>query len=832
MDNRNALEAGTMLRHYRIDSVIGQGGFGITYAAYDTELHRKVAVKECYPKDFVSRDGTTVVPTSSTEEVDFNWALGKFVDEATTLALFKNNGIVQVLQILKNENNTAYMVLEFIDGKPLNTWLKELPGKPSEQQLKKVITPLIDALEVVHENRIAHRDIAPDNIFVRGEGDAVLLDFGAARQTVTQQSRTMNLIVKDGYSAPEQYYAEGKQGPWTDIYAFAATLYRAISGRKPIDAMARLDAFNNGDEDPLEPLQKYAGDLYSKAFLSAVMKGMTPQTKLRPQNLSEWRLLLMSDEIADDDKTILFSPGSYQPDNGNEHTRSKKPYAKIAIVCAILVTAIIGGGYWYNEQQILKAEATAQQERNAELAALAEAKAEAKRQEQLRREAAAAAQKEAEERQARIKAEQVAAIEAEKRRQEQESIQLAKMAQQAWQTVSELDTRQGYEGYLASYSVSASAANAQDALLALSAPWTHLVDENGAAERGRAVAANEDFIAVAVEAHHQNNNGIQGIIYKYSWSGKLFWKQEFGDENDEVLEDLTILDDGSIVVVGHSSKGVSSLKKAIIRSYNSDGNLNWEIVFSRNVSVAFNAITKLPNGSLAIAGSKTDPQNDAEFGWLVKLNEFGDFLLEKTFGDGGKNQFSDIRSFENGNLAVIGNAQGANESKSKFWLLKLDSTFNVIMNHTPSYGEMSSLEVSNDGTYFAVGNIKLSETAQLSTASQVTRDNKIQPIISTNKLDTKSSAIALSQTNEVFITGQTLQKNSSQNDGLITKYSADFKEVLWERVLGGTGQDVITDVTVLSDGTAVVVGSSEVKKHSGSDFWIMRLGPSGQYKLN
>lgn len=821
MDNRNALEAGTMLRHYRIDSVIGQGGFGITYAAYDTELRRKVAIKECYPKDFVSREGTTVVPRSSSEEIDFNWALGKFVDEATTLALFKNNGIVQVLQILKEENNTAYMVLEFVDGKPLNSWLKELPNKPSEQQLKKVIAPLLDALEVVHENKIAHRDIAPDNIFIRGDGDAVLLDFGAARQTITQQSRTMNLIVKDGYSAPEQYYAEGKQGPWTDIYAFAATLYRSISGRKPIDAMARLDAFNNGEEDPLEPLQKFAGDLYSKAFLSAVMKGMTPQTKLRPQSLSDWRVLLMATEVTDDDQTVVFSPGTYKPVKENEKADSKSSFGKSAAIFTVLIATIIGGGYWYNEQQIRKAEAIALQESNERLAAQKEAE---------RQEAGAAVLREAEEREAQIRAEQAA--EAKKRKQEQEKLQLAKVAQQAWETVSALDTRRGYEEYLAEHSISENAAKAKDALLALSSPWTHLIDDNGAAQRGQAVAVNEDFIAVAAQAHHQNNNGIQGVIYKYSWSGKLFWKQEFGDEQDEILEDLTILNDGSIIVVGHSSKGVSGLKNALIRSYNSDGSLNWEKVFARDTSLQFSAITRSSEGGLVIAGSKSDPQNDIEYGWLVKLNEFGDFLLEKRFGEGGKDRFSDVRSFENGNLAVIGNSQPTNETKSKFWLLKLDSSFNVIMDHTPSFGEMSSLEVSNDGTYYAVGNIKLSETAQLSLASQVTRDNKIQPIVSANKLDTKSSAIALSQSNEVFITGQTLQKNSGQNDGLITKYSADFKEVLWERVLGGSGQDVITDIAVLSDGTAVVVGSGEVRKNSGSDFWIMRLGPSGQYKLN
>ena len=265
MTTKHALASGTMLRQYRIDDVIGQGGFGITYLAFDTDLKRRVAIKECFPRDFVGREGTTVIPTHSPNKKDFDWAMSKFVEEATTLARFKNPGIVQVLQILKGENSSAYMVLEFIEGSDLAAHLREY-GKPMpEAELKQLITPIYDALEVVHKQGIAHRDVAPDNIFIRKTGEAVLLDFGAAKQTVNQHSRTMNLVVKDGYSAPEQYYAEGRQGSWTDVYAFAATLYRAISGKRPIDAMARLDALNNGEPDPLPSLHKIVGDKYSKA---------------------------------------------------------------------------------------------------------------------------------------------------------------------------------------------------------------------------------------------------------------------------------------------------------------------------------------------------------------------------------------------------------------------------------------------------------------------------------------------------------------------------------------------------------------------------------------
>ena len=142
MDNLNSLVLGTRLRQYRIDSILGQGGFGITYLAEDEDLQRKVAIKECYPGMFVSRQGTTVVPTTSEGEADYNWALKKFRDEATTLAKFKHPGIVQVLQIIKDENNTAYMVLEFVEGQSFESWLKGLDQLPNEKQLRALTEPL------------------------------------------------------------------------------------------------------------------------------------------------------------------------------------------------------------------------------------------------------------------------------------------------------------------------------------------------------------------------------------------------------------------------------------------------------------------------------------------------------------------------------------------------------------------------------------------------------------------------------------------------------------------------------------------------------------------
>ena len=257
------------------------------------------------------------MPTAAKFTADYEWALGKFIEEAMTLAKFKHPGIVQVLQVIKNENNTAYMILEFVDGKSFSGWLKSLKKKPNQSQLLEIAAPLLDALEIVHRNKITHRDIAPDNIYIRENGDAVLLDFGAAKIDLGDQSKSLNLIVKDGYSSPEQYYAEGRRGAWTDIYALAATFYRAITGKKPIDAMARLGAINNGEADPMKPLSGQRLKGFSDTFLKTIDAGLSPQIKNRPQSVAQWRKMLFEeqppmepdfDAETDTDKTSVITP--------------------------------------------------------------------------------------------------------------------------------------------------------------------------------------------------------------------------------------------------------------------------------------------------------------------------------------------------------------------------------------------------------------------------------------------------------------------------------------------------------------------------------------------
>ncbi|MDJ0930647.1 serine/threonine-protein kinase [Breoghania sp.] len=293
------------------------------------------------------------VPTGSDTKVDYDWAVDKFIAEATTLAKFRHLGIVQVLQILKGENNSAYMVLEYVDGQSLDQWLKSLPTVPSQVQLETAIAPMLDALAAVHKADFTHRDIAPDNIFIRKNGEAVLLDFGAAKLTAAQHSKTMHQIVKNGYSAPEQYYEEGRQGPWTDIYAFSTTLYQCLFGKKPIDAMARLDALHNEEPDPLPPLEALGLEGYDPAFLAAISRGLSPQAKNHPQDVETWRAELLGTQagepqsappgqVSTEPRSTPQKATSPQPNTGTEptpQTGNRYRLVAAAAVLAVLVAA-------------------------------------------------------------------------------------------------------------------------------------------------------------------------------------------------------------------------------------------------------------------------------------------------------------------------------------------------------------------------------------------------------------------------------------------------------------------------------------------------------------
>ncbi|MES0384957.1 MAG: serine/threonine-protein kinase [Hyphomicrobium sp.] len=296
MTNLIALPSGTeLVGDYRIERVLGAGGFGITYLADEIALARLVTIKEYFPSDFAARaGGIEAAPRSQDCAGDYRWGLDRFIEEAQTLAKFDHTNIVRVYRYFRS-NNTGYMVLHFEEGESLKSWLKSRGRAPRQKELDAILAPMLDALELIHKSDFLHRDIAPDNIIIRKAGDPVLIDFGSARGEIAAHSKTVSALVKPGYSPYEQYAETSKrQGPWTDIYALGATLYHAVTGKRPPDAPSRMI------KDEIVPAQEAAISSYRPGFLKAIDRALKLNVESRPQSIADWRNDLL---VADAPKT-------------------------------------------------------------------------------------------------------------------------------------------------------------------------------------------------------------------------------------------------------------------------------------------------------------------------------------------------------------------------------------------------------------------------------------------------------------------------------------------------------------------------------------------------
>ena len=291
-----ALPKGYALHEYQIEQTLGIGGFGLTYLATDSNLNLKVAIKEYLPGDLAQRgDDQSVRPKAESAQESFKWGLSRFLDESRTLASFRHPNIVRVLRFFE-ANHTAYMVMEFVSGEPLGEWIRS--RRPLAQSAVLAIAgPLLDGLELVHRTGYLHRDIKPSNIFIRDDGAPVLLDFGSARSSTSGAELTA--IVTPGYAPIEQYHAQGQQGPWSDLYAFGGVLYWMITGKRPVEAVARVR------QDMLPPATQ-AGDRtrFSDELLAAVDWALTPHEESRPQSVSDFRAALPGLATTADQKTV------------------------------------------------------------------------------------------------------------------------------------------------------------------------------------------------------------------------------------------------------------------------------------------------------------------------------------------------------------------------------------------------------------------------------------------------------------------------------------------------------------------------------------------------
>jgi parallel beta-helix repeat protein len=274
------LPAGYKMEEYRILETLGQGGFGITYLAEDTRMRIKVAIKELFPDEFATRGrGSMVVPRRESDIADFTWAKERFDEEASTLIRLTHPNIVRVFRLFER-NNTAYIVMEYVEGQNFKDWIRDHP-QPAEGTLRAVLFPLLDGLEFVHRQGFLHRDISPENIRFTEDGRPLLVDFGNARALKSQHK---TVVIKHGFSPIEQYQTAALQEPYTDIYALAGVMIYAITREIPPLAPDR-----SSQRDPYRPLvQRFRGQ-YSEAFLKALDWGFAIKSKDRPQTVADWR---------------------------------------------------------------------------------------------------------------------------------------------------------------------------------------------------------------------------------------------------------------------------------------------------------------------------------------------------------------------------------------------------------------------------------------------------------------------------------------------------------------------------------------------------------------
>ena len=335
------LRPGSELKdRYIVGIALGQGGFGITYIGYDKVLNTRVAIKEYFPSDIAGRTseaGTVSAYTRSAD--DFGRGKERFLDEARTLAKFSDHPCIVGVKDCFAENETAYMIMEYLDGVSLKEYLNRKGGRLSVSDSISILAPVMDALCAVHKEGIIHRDISPDNIFITTDGRVRLIDFGAARQTMGGQ-KSLSVMLKPGYAPEEQYRTRGNQGPWTDVYALTATLYRMITGEVPPDSLERVM------EDTLD----IPADL-PQNVQTALRIGMAVRASERYSSVEQLRAALNGQPPTNEEPVRNSVPAqnaapvrnSYNYENQSVEKRSLGLKITLILISAALVAAIASG---------------------------------------------------------------------------------------------------------------------------------------------------------------------------------------------------------------------------------------------------------------------------------------------------------------------------------------------------------------------------------------------------------------------------------------------------------------------------------------------------------
>lgn len=345
--SENCLAVGTRLAEFEITGVIGEGGFGIVYMTFDHSLRRPVAVKEYMPASIALR-GTdhAVVVRARRHQPTFDTGLKSFINEARLLAQFDHPALIKVHRFWE-QNGTAYMAMRYYEGSTLKEIIQRDPAEVNEAWLRPMLESILQALDTLYAENILHRDISPDNILIQENGDAVLLDFGSARQVISDLSQSLTVILKPGYAPIEQYADDNTmtQGPWTDIYALSAVMYLAITKQPPPTSVARMVT------ETLVPLAIETRAGFSESFLAAIDQGLQIRPEQRPQTIDAFRRLLPIDAHSGTDNVALRAaePGKASTPSSHHRNSTRRTTtdtaripraAAIAIAIGLLIISV------------------------------------------------------------------------------------------------------------------------------------------------------------------------------------------------------------------------------------------------------------------------------------------------------------------------------------------------------------------------------------------------------------------------------------------------------------------------------------------------------------
>ncbi len=340
-----ALNEGSILAgQYIIEGVLGQGGFGITYVAQDHKSGSKVAIKEFFPDTMATRDGNSVMSFTGERAEAYEYGKDCFLQEARTLAQFVDIANIVRIYTYFEENATAYFVMEYVEGESFDEYIKRKGGKISFDEACKLLLPVMDALAAVHDKGIVHRDVTPDNIFICNDGTVKLLDFGAARYSIGDKSKSLDVVLKHGFAPKEQYTRHGRQGAFTDVYSLGATFYYAITGKKLPDSIDRLE-----EDDMIPP--STLGVNIPEDKEEVLFKAISVQPQDRFQNMRDFSAALKGEVPQNIGQTVAVNPGTapvavnLEASPVAQSSFLKKKFVLPSIIlggCVILAAAVIG----------------------------------------------------------------------------------------------------------------------------------------------------------------------------------------------------------------------------------------------------------------------------------------------------------------------------------------------------------------------------------------------------------------------------------------------------------------------------------------------------------